>query len=182
MNLFGDQERCKRTLKELKEKTYPFPDFDVATMLEDLLDKKVIKLPECKWPEEMNRVNDLKYCKYHCIVGHPIGKCFVLKKLIMKLAQEGRIKLDLEEAAKVNTTNIVFGSFDPVPLCLSPVKPRPQSSKGKHEVLHVRITNTMNELSRLSNIDLPNGLSTNDNEGWTLVTRRKARHVTSQSA
>ncbi|KAM2416588.1 hypothetical protein ACFX1W_023532 [Malus domestica] len=30
----------RRTLKELEEKTYPFPDSDVVAMLDDLLDKK----------------------------------------------------------------------------------------------------------------------------------------------
>ncbi|KAM1985029.1 hypothetical protein ACFX16_013233 [Malus domestica] len=51
---FRDQEMHKRTLKELEEKTYPFPDSDMVAMLEDLLEKKVIGLPECRRPEEMN--------------------------------------------------------------------------------------------------------------------------------
>ncbi|KAM1530136.1 hypothetical protein ACFX1Z_019272 [Malus domestica] len=37
---FHDQEMRRRTLKELEEKTYPFPDSDVVAMLEDLLEKK----------------------------------------------------------------------------------------------------------------------------------------------
>jgi len=37
----------------MEEKTYPFPEFDVSGMLNDLLEKKIIKLPECKQPEEM---------------------------------------------------------------------------------------------------------------------------------
>ncbi|KAM0966754.1 hypothetical protein ACFX2C_022470 [Malus domestica] len=37
---FRDQEMRRRTLKELEEKTYPFPDSDVVAMLEDLLEKK----------------------------------------------------------------------------------------------------------------------------------------------
>ena len=54
------QEREKRqlTLKEMEEKTYPFQDADVRGMLEDLLEKNVIKLPECKRPEEMGHTND----------------------------------------------------------------------------------------------------------------------------
>ncbi|XP_070660510.1 uncharacterized protein [Malus domestica] len=83
------QDKYKNTLRELEEKTYPFPDSDMDAMLDDLLEKKVIELPKCKRPEEMNRVNDPKYCKYHRIVSHPIGKCFILKELIMKLAQQG---------------------------------------------------------------------------------------------
>lgn len=97
----------------------------MAAMLEDLLNKKVIKLPKCKRLEEMNRVNNLKYCKYHCIVSHPVGKCFFLKELIMKLVQEGKIELDLEETTTVNTIIIVFGFFNPVPFYASLIKPPP---------------------------------------------------------
>lgn len=91
-------------------------------MLKDLLDNKVIELSEGKRLEKMNRVNDLKNYNYHRIISHPIGKCFVLKELIMKLTQEGRIELDLEEAAMVSTTTIMFGSLNPVPFYASPVK------------------------------------------------------------
>ncbi|KAM2501699.1 hypothetical protein ACFX1W_032348 [Malus domestica] len=55
------QDRYKNTLRELEQKEYPFPDSDMAAMLDDLLQKKVIELPECKRPKEMNRVNDPKY-------------------------------------------------------------------------------------------------------------------------
>ncbi|KAM3007780.1 hypothetical protein FF2_031994 [Malus domestica] len=40
------QDRYKNTLRELKQKTYPFSDSDMAAMLNSLLEKKVIKLPE----------------------------------------------------------------------------------------------------------------------------------------
>ena len=37
----------------MEEKTYPFPEFDVLGMLNDLLEKKIIKLPNAnnlrKW-------------------------------------------------------------------------------------------------------------------------------------
>ncbi|KAM2645652.1 hypothetical protein EV1_019176 [Malus domestica] len=75
------QDRYKSTLRELEQKAYPFPDLDMDAMLDDLLKKKVIELPECKRSEEMNRANNPKYCKYHCILSHPIGKCFILKVL-----------------------------------------------------------------------------------------------------
>ncbi|KAM2035390.1 hypothetical protein EV2_039381 [Malus domestica] len=112
---------------------------NMDAMLDDLLEKKVIELPECKRPEEMNRINDPKYCKYHRIVSHFVGKCFVLKELIMKLAQQGRIELDLEDTAATHTTTIAFGSFDPVPLqaaldhsyqCSSCTIPSAQPSPG----------------------------------------------------
>ncbi|KAM2127083.1 hypothetical protein ACFX1R_007025 [Malus domestica] len=117
---FRDQEMRRRTLKELEEKTYPFPDSDVVAMLEDLLEKKVIGLPECRRPEEMNRTDSPRYCKFHRFISHPTEKCFVLKDLIMKLAQKGIIELDLDDVVKSNYTTITFGSsnskFSPQPL------------------------------------------------------------------
>ena len=131
-------------------------------MLDDLLEKKVIELPECKRPEEMNRVNDPKYCKYHRIVSHPVGKCFILKELIIKLAQQGRIELDLEDTVATHTTTIMFRSFEPVPLqrindhsrqCSTHPAPSAQPPLGA------------------SDQDAP----TDDEEGWTLVTYKKIR-------
>ncbi|KAM1920320.1 hypothetical protein ACFX15_024135 [Malus domestica] len=100
----------------------------MVAMLDDLLEKKVIELPECKCLEEMNRVNDLRYCKYHRIMSHPVGKCFILKKLIMKLAQQGQIELDLENRVATHTMGIVFGSFDLVPLHVTHDHSRPCST------------------------------------------------------
>ncbi|KAM2675582.1 hypothetical protein EV1_002329 [Malus domestica] len=156
------QDKYKNTLRELEQKTYPFPDSDVDAMLDDLLEKKVIELPECKRPEEMNRTNDPRYCKYHRIVSHHVGKCFVLKELIMKLAQQGRIELDLEDTAATHTTTVAFGSFDPVPLqttpnhsyqCASYTAPSTQPSPGANE----------------------QDAYTDDDEGWTLVTYKKTK-------
>ncbi|KAM1619260.1 hypothetical protein ACFX1X_018248 [Malus domestica] len=131
-------------------------------MLDDLLEKKVIELPECKRPEEMNHINDPKYCKYHRIVSHPVGKCFVLKELIIQLAQQGRIELDLEDTAATHTTTIAFGYFDPMPLqavpdhsyqCSSCTIPFSQPSLGANE----------------------QDAHADDEEGWTLVTYKKIR-------
>ncbi|KAM2292456.1 hypothetical protein ACFXTI_027193 [Malus domestica] len=132
--VFSPNISSKTKAKEIKR--------DMDAMLDDLLEKKVIELPECKRPEEMNRINDPKYCKNHRIVSHHVGKCFVLKELIMKLAQQGRIELDLEDTAATHTTTIAFGSFDPVLLqttfdhsyqCSSCTIPSSQPSPGANE-------------------------------------------------
>ena len=156
------QDRYKSTLRELEQKTYPFPDSDMAAMLDDLLEKKVIELPECKRPEEMNRTNDPRYCKYHRIVSHPVGKCFVLKELIMKLAQQGQIELDLEDTAATHTTTIAFGSFNPVPLQTTPDRSRECSS--------CTAPPTQPSLERRYQ-----DAHADDEEGWILVTYKKTR-------
>ncbi|KAA0053464.1 retrotransposon protein putative ty3-gypsy sub-class [Cucumis melo var. makuwa] len=51
-------EKRRPTLKERQEKVYPFPDSDLPDMLDQLLEKQLIQLPECKRPAEMERVND----------------------------------------------------------------------------------------------------------------------------
>ena len=68
-------------------------------MLKQLLEKQLIQLLKCKWSVEMERVNDPNHCKYHRVVSHPIEKCFVLKELILKLALDKNIELDLDDVA-----------------------------------------------------------------------------------
>ncbi|XP_020410515.1 uncharacterized protein LOC109946596 [Prunus persica] len=165
----------RRTLKELEEKMYPFPDSDVAGMLEDLLEKKVIELSECKRPEEMNRVNDHKFYKYHRIVSHPVEKCFVLKELIMNLARQGRIELDVDEIADANVATIVFGSFDPVPLPALSKRLEFQSTKGIHQVTDPCTEEVAGKPNNQGGDGFVSDSSFDDNEGWTLVTRRKPR-------
>ena len=99
-----EKEQHRPTLKEMEEMTYPFPDSDVSGMLNDLLEKKIIKLLECKRPEEMGHTNKPKYYKYHRVVSHPVEKCFVLKDIIIRLAKEGKILLDLDETVESNYT------------------------------------------------------------------------------
>ena len=60
------------TFKEQEQKVYPFLDEDVPNILEQLLQMKLIELLECKWLEDMGKVDDPNYCKYHRIIGHPI--------------------------------------------------------------------------------------------------------------
>ena len=97
---------CHLTFKEREQKVYPFPDEDVPNILEQLLQLKLIELPECKRPEDMGKVDDPNYCKYHRIIGHPIQKCFVFKEQIMKLAKENKIDLNFDEVVGSNHVTI----------------------------------------------------------------------------
>ncbi|KAM1005547.1 hypothetical protein ACFX2A_002394 [Malus domestica] len=60
----------------------------------------------------MNRTDSPRYCRFHRFISHPTKKCFVLKDLIMKLAQKGIIELDLNDVVKSTYTTIISGSFD----------------------------------------------------------------------
>ena len=75
-------------------------------ILEQLLQLKLIELLECKWLEDMEKVDDLNYCKYHRIIGHPIWKCFVFKEQIMKLTKENKIDLDFDEVVGLNHVTV----------------------------------------------------------------------------
>ncbi|KAA0061878.1 ty3-gypsy retrotransposon protein [Cucumis melo var. makuwa] len=93
-----DEGKKRRSmLTERQEKVYPFPDSDLPDMLDQLLEKQLIQLPECKRPAEMGRVNDPNDCKYHRVISHPVEKCFVLKELILKLALDKKIELELDD-------------------------------------------------------------------------------------
>ncbi|KAA0060303.1 retrotransposon gag protein [Cucumis melo var. makuwa] len=127
-------EKQRPTLRERQKKVYPFPDSDVADMLKQLIEKQLIQLPECKRPEQAGKVDDPNYCKYHRVISHPVEKCFVLKELILKLACENKIELDIDEVAQTNhvavnmtssvspsillydqrETLIQFGTFKPI--------------------------------------------------------------------
>ncbi|KAL0339239.1 UNVERIFIED_CONTAM: hypothetical protein Sangu_1446000 [Sesamum angustifolium] len=96
--------------KELQEKEYLFPDSNVRYSFYELLEKKLIELPESKCPDETGRVNDPKYCKYHRVVSHPIARCFVIKEKIMALVKEGKINLDIEETAGTNIASITVAN------------------------------------------------------------------------
>ncbi|KAA0040629.1 retrotransposon gag protein [Cucumis melo var. makuwa] len=129
----GDEKR-RPTLRERQKFFYPFSDSNVADMLEQLIEKQLIQLPECKRPEQAGKVDDPNYRKYHRVISHPVEKYFVLKELILKLTRENKIELDIDEVAQtnhvaVNMTSSVspsillydqresliqFGTFEPI--------------------------------------------------------------------
>ncbi|KAL0290344.1 UNVERIFIED_CONTAM: Transposon Tf2-12 polyprotein [Sesamum calycinum] len=53
----------------MQAREYPFLDSDVPGIFDDLLEANLIDLPEMKRPEEAERKDDPKYCKYHRLVG-----------------------------------------------------------------------------------------------------------------
>ena len=74
-------------------------DFDVSEIFDELLDLKLIDLPEMKRPDEAGKADDQNYCKYHRLESHPVEKCFVYKDRVMQLVKEKKIVLDNEKAS-----------------------------------------------------------------------------------
>uniref|UniRef100_A0A6N2MI02 Retrotransposon gag domain-containing protein n=1 Tax=Salix viminalis TaxID=40686 RepID=A0A6N2MI02_SALVM len=158
------------------EKVYPFPDSDISRMLDDLLEANIIELPEVKRPEEANQVDNPNYCKYHRLISHPLEKCFVLKDKIMRLHENGDIVFDDEVAASnIITTvksgpcqslsTISFGSCEPIRLdAIFPMSFTVSSSQTPC----ITLTPQVDDLK-------PEWSENYDDEGWTLVTRRRGR-------
>ncbi|KAM1674612.1 hypothetical protein ACFX2K_040654 [Malus domestica] len=80
----------------------------------------------------------------------------------MKLAQQGRIELDLEDTAATHTTTVVFGSFDLMPLQEMPDHARQYSN---------HTAPSAPPSLEVSNQDAP----TDDDKGWILVTCKRTR-------
>ena len=136
-------------------------------MLEQLLKLKLIELPKCKQLEEMRKVNDLNYCKYHCIISHPIQKCFVLKELIMKLTKERKIDLDFNDVAQSNLATFSCG----LPICISPTTKQGANTMliQFHSLKPVPVQ--LSQEAYDYNDDKRSAMDEED--GWMMVTRRK---------
>ncbi|PHT80086.1 Bifunctional monodehydroascorbate reductase and carbonic anhydrase nectarin-3 [Capsicum annuum] len=83
------------------------PDFDPkkeVTKFEDSSEDQIGKsmTTTSKQPEESNKVDDPKYCKFHYIVGHHTTKCFILKEKIMTIMKEGKIIIDEGDTVDAN--------------------------------------------------------------------------------
>ncbi|KAL0413001.1 UNVERIFIED_CONTAM: hypothetical protein Sradi_1501800 [Sesamum radiatum] len=111
-NVPYEKPQRKLTLKEMQARQYPFLDSDVSGIFDDLLEANLIDFPEIKRPEEAERKDDPKYCKYHRLVGHAIQDCFVFKDKVMQLARQGKISLeeDSEETNVVTIKNRYFNN------------------------------------------------------------------------
>ncbi|KAH0644629.1 hypothetical protein KY284_032513 [Solanum tuberosum] len=132
----------------MQENEYPFLDSDVYDIFDELLELKLIELPEMKQPDEAGKADDPNYCKYHRLVSHPLKKCFVFKDRVMRLVREKKIILD-DEKASSNQISITICSLVPVQICIA----------EKHEEESL-------ELEK-SQVDI------DGDEGWILVTRRR---------
>ncbi|KAK2975803.1 hypothetical protein RJ640_022763 [Escallonia rubra] len=162
--------------KELEGKGYPFPDSDVPGILDFLLEKGIIELPESKRSEESGRVNEPKYCKYHRILGHKTEKCFILKELIMNLAKKGKIELDIDGVEESNHASVISSDVTPSkgPNTLNNILTMGARMMtiqfGTLDPVKVQLPQNISEVSTQAD-----QLVDTDDGGWTLVTRRKPK-------
>jgi len=94
--------RNKSLLGGSEEKECPYSASEPPKILDKLLEKGLIELTESKYPKEIGRTNDPKYCIYHKIISHPIKKYKTFKKQVMQLAKKGKIILTGEDTEESN--------------------------------------------------------------------------------
>ena len=70
-------------LRDSEKNEYSYSEYDAPKMLDKLLEKGLVELPESRRPEEIGRTNDSKYCKYHRIISHPTEKCKAFKEQVL---------------------------------------------------------------------------------------------------
>ncbi|KAH0720373.1 hypothetical protein KY285_005175 [Solanum tuberosum] len=147
-----------------------------------------------KRPDEAGKSDDPKYCKYHRLVGHPIEKCFVFKDKIMDLAREGKIELE-DEKLSLNQVSVASDLPNPV-MTYNFVKgnmeqdiPNTNQTRmikfGDFEPIEVNNLLSLPILSDVGSVGEgsirqdKNLVDDLDDWGWTLVTRRRRRKVSS---
>ncbi|KAH0665903.1 hypothetical protein KY285_027109 [Solanum tuberosum] len=96
----------KLILKKMQENEYLFLDSDISDIFDELLELKFIELPEMKRPDEVGKVDDSNYSKYHRL------------DKVMRLVREKKIVLD-DEKASSNQITITFGSLDLVQIYIA---------------------------------------------------------------
>jgi len=82
-------------------------------MLDGLLEKGLIELPEPSTQKKTGRTTDPKYYWFHGVISYPLEKCITLKEHIIQLARNGRIIIDLVEKAEANHTSILCEQHAP---------------------------------------------------------------------
>ncbi|KAK2986704.1 hypothetical protein RJ640_010929 [Escallonia rubra] len=126
--------------------------------------------------EELERVKEARYCKYHRILGHKTEKCFILKELIMNLAKKGKIKLDIDGVEESNHALVISSDVTPLKGPNTSNNTLTMGARmmtiqfGTLDPVKVLVPQKMSEVSTQGD----QFVDTND-DGWTLVTRRKSK-------
>ncbi|KAA0045116.1 retrotransposon gag protein [Cucumis melo var. makuwa] len=114
------------------------------------------------------------YCKYHRVISHPVEKCFVLKELILKLAREKKIELDVDKVAQTNHVAVAMTSsvslstqfYDQRKILIQFGTFKPIVVQFQQRIV---TTNSQNKEEHVKD----------DGEGWIVMTHRKGRQPNS---
>lgn len=88
-------------MKERHERTYTFHPDDLESLFKQIIESQDIILPELKRHAKFDKVNDLKYYKYHCILGHTLQDYFVFKDKLHELIDKNTMELDADMRVKM---------------------------------------------------------------------------------
>ena len=94
--LMASSKSRSSMLRDSEKNEYSYSEYDAPKMLDKLFEKGPVELPESRYPKEIGRTNDPKYCKYHRIVSHPTEKCKPFRRQVLQLINERKITLDEE--------------------------------------------------------------------------------------
>lgn len=82
-----------------------------------------MRLLEVPRPEEMGKVGDPNYCKYHWMLGHPTKSFYQLNDILQALVDAGALKLRPEQKAilAITTAFLQFGQSPSIPTLVNPI-------------------------------------------------------------
>ncbi|KAA0033157.1 ty3-gypsy retrotransposon protein [Cucumis melo var. makuwa] len=120
------------------------------------------------------KVDDPNYCKYHRVISHPVEKCFVLKELILKLARENKIELNIDKVAQTN--HVAFNMTSSFPPSILLYDQRESLIRFRHfEPILVRFQQkimTSNSQNKEEPIE-------DEGKKWIVVAHKKERQISS---
>ena len=104
-------------------KQYSFKDEHVDSLFKLLNKSNRLKLSEAKRPEKVGKTDNLNYCLYHKMLGHPTKNYYIFKDILQALIDEEVLKLCPEQKKMTaNMTSFLqFGKQPPKPAGVVPI-------------------------------------------------------------
>ncbi|KAL3507092.1 hypothetical protein ACH5RR_032474 [Cinchona calisaya] len=102
------RERPRHTLGVLKKKIYPFLESMCLTFLTTCSRRRVSSFHHLSIMRT-GQGNEERYCKYHCLIDHPMEKFFILNYIILKPVEKRTIIFGDEINIKSNHVAISGG-------------------------------------------------------------------------
>lgn len=136
-------------------------------ILDELLAMNIIDLSKSKRLNEINKVNNPKYYKFHHVICHLIEKYFILKERIMTLVSEGKIIIYMN---KMMDTNHAYMVANEKKFLMS-------QTMSSTILLHFENFKLVEvDIPRRSpegSIEIDDNLNEDEDNDWTLVSHKK---------